>query len=91
MLPLLGVLNQNHHIRNLDLADTAMQDSRFRFGGNGNSNARILNFILQQNHSIEQLDLSNTGLDDDGLKELAEGLTVNKSLKSLKLAGNYFG
>lgn len=91
MLPLLGVLDQNSHIRNLDLADTAMQDSRFRFVGNGNSNARVLNFILRQNQSIEQLDLSNTGLDDDGLKEIADALKVNRTLKSLKLAGNYFG
>lgn len=88
MLPLLGVLDQNQHIRNLDLADTAMQ---FRFRGNGNSNARVLNFILRKNQSIEQLDLSNTGLDDDGLKEIADALKVNKTLKSLKIAGNYFG
>jgi Ran GTPase-activating protein (RanGAP) involved in mRNA processing and transport len=88
MLPLLGVLDQNQHIRNLDLADTAMQ---FRFRGNGNSNARVLNFILRKNQSIEQLDLSDTGLDDDGLKEIADALKVNKTLKSLKIAGNYFG
>ena len=91
MLPLLGVLDDNDHVVNLNLADTSMQDRRFRFRGNGNSNARILNFILKENKSIEHLDLSNTGLDDDGLKELAEALKVNKHLRSLKLAGNYFG
>lgn len=91
MLPLLGVLEKNNHVRNLNLADTSMQDSHLRLSGNGNSNARVLNFILKENQSIEHLDLSNTGLDDNGLKELAEALKVNKNLKSLKIAGNYFG
>jgi Leucine-rich repeat (LRR) protein len=91
MLPLLGVLDQNTHIRNLNLAETAMQDSRLRFSGNGNSNARVLNFILRKNTSIEELNLSNTGLDDNGLKELAEAIRVNSTLKTLNISGNYFG
>ena len=91
MLPLLGVLDQNTHIRNLNLAETAMQDHRLRFSGNGNSNARVLNFIMRKNTSIEELNLSNTGLDDNGLKELAEAIRVNTTLKTLNISGNYFG
>lgn len=43
---------------------------RFRSGGNGNSNARVLNAILKKNTVIEEVDLSFTGLDDDGIEEV---------------------
>ena len=43
---------------------------RFRSGGNGNSNARVLNAILRKNTVIEEVDLSYTGLDDDGIEEV---------------------
>lgn len=35
--------------------------------------------------------MSNTGLDDNGLKELAEAIRVNSTLKTLNISGNYFG
>jgi hypothetical protein len=44
--------------------------SRFRSGGNGNSNARVLNTILKKNTVIEEVNLSFTGLDDDGIEEV---------------------
>eukprot|EP01035_Chromulina_nebulosa_P025447 gene25447-33210_t len=68
-----------------------MSDARFRGPGNGNSNARVLNFILQQNKTIESLDISNTGLDDDGMEEICSGISNNKSIKELNLSGNHFG
>jgi hypothetical protein len=46
------------------------QRARFRSGGNGNSNARVLNAILKKNTVIEEVDLSYTGLDDDGIEEV---------------------
>ena len=47
---------------------------RFRSGGNGNSNARVLNAILRRNTVIEEVDLSYTGLDDDGIEEVRDGM-----------------
>ena len=61
-----GILENNEHILNLNLSSTSMQDERFRNVGNGNSNARILNYILQKNKNIKELSLHNTGLDDLG-------------------------
>lgn len=91
MLSLLGVLENNNHIKRLNLSSSSMQDSRFRAGGNGNSNARILNMILKKNQHIESLDISNTGLDDDGIGEICEGLKKNTSVKYLNLSYNHFG
>lgn len=91
MLPLLGVLEWNTHIRLLKLATSAMHDKRFRSAGNGNSNARVLNSILKSNTVIEELDLSDTGLDDDGLGEICDALKQNKTLTKLNLSRNYFG
>lgn len=65
--------------------------NRFRSAGNGNANARILNFVLQRNKWIKELDLSNTGLDDDGIKEIADGLKENSSIEKVNLARNHFG
>lgn len=64
---------------------------RFRAAGNGNANARILNFVLQKNKWIEELDLSNNGLDDDGIREISEGLKENSGVQRLNLARNHFG
>ena len=50
--------------------------SRFRSGGNGNSNARVLNTILKKNTVIEEVNLSFTGLDDDGIEEVRIRFTV---------------
>lgn len=90
MLPLLGILEKNNHISQLNLSCTAMQDKRFASAGNGNTNARVLNFILRNNDVIQELDLSNTGLDDNGLAEICAALKENKSLKRLNLASNFF-
>lgn len=67
-----------------------MNDKRFRYAGNGNTNARILNYILKNNTSIEELNLSNTGLDDDGIGEICDALSINKSITKLNISRNYF-
>jgi hypothetical protein len=84
LLSLIDVLDKNDHIKKLNLASITMHDSRLRAGGNGNSNARVLNFILRENKSIESLDLSNTGLDDDGMHEICEVRDV-KNYISLRI------
>jgi predicted membrane channel-forming protein YqfA (hemolysin III family) len=91
MLPLKNILEESDMITKLNLSNVGMQDSRFRAAGNGNANARILNFVLQKNHWIKELDLSNTGLDDDGVREISEGLKENNSIEKLNLARNHFG
>lgn len=64
MLPLRDILDHNDHITKINLSSVAMHYSRYRYAGNGNSNARILKEIISSNRSIEVLDVSNTGLDD---------------------------
>jgi hemolysin III len=92
MLPLLGVLNSNEHITDLCLDGVSVfSGNYYRSVGNGNSNARILNFILRDNEVIKELNLRQTGLDDDGLVEICEAIAVNKSLTSLNLGDNRFG
>ena len=91
MLSLMGILEKNDHIKQLDLGSLTMHDKTFAGAGNCTSNARILAKILQQNHTIEHLDISNTGLDDDGIAELCEGIKHNTSLVNLNLASNHFG
>jgi hypothetical protein len=46
---------------------------------------------LMVNRITRQVNLSNTGLDDAGLDEISSALRTNETLKSLNLAGNYFG
>ena len=41
MLPLMGVLDTNEHIRTLNLSSAGMCNPTFRAGGNGNSNAKV--------------------------------------------------
>eukprot|EP01031_Cornospumella_fuschlensis_P025129 gene25128-30346_t len=91
MLPLTDILTSNNAIKRLNFANVGMQDARFRCAGNGNSNARVLNYILQRNQWIEELDLTNNGLDDDGIREISTGLTKNSSVKRLSLSRNHFG
>jgi len=52
LLPLMGLLDDNEHIKKLSLASLGMNDARYRAGGNGDSNARVLSQILQRNKSI---------------------------------------
>ncbi len=91
MLPLLGVLENNDHVKHLDLTSATMQDERFCRVGNGNSNARILSLILKENTSLESVTLKNTGLDDKGLGEICDALKTNKTITKLDLSQNYFG
>lgn len=91
MLPLTEILTNNNTIKRLNFANIGMQDARFRSAGNGNSNARVLNYILQHNQWIEELDLTNNGLDDDGIREISSGLTKNSGIKRLSLSRNHFG
>ena len=60
MLPLMGVLDHNTHIKHLKLASAAMIINRS--AGNGNSNARCLSNIFKTNNSVEELDVSDTGM-----------------------------
>lgn len=90
LLPLMGILEGNPHIKKVDLKSIAMSDYRFRSAGNGNSNARVLSTILQENHSIEQVDLRSSGLDDEGLSQLCDALKTNKGIKRLDLSSNSF-
>ena len=90
LLPLMGILDNNQHIRKIDLQNISMSDYRFRCAGNGNSNARALRSILDENKSIEEVDLGRSGLDDDGLIELCTALEKNTSIKNLNLSGNAF-
>ena len=53
LLPLLGLLDDNEHIKKLSLSSIGMNDVRYRAGGNGDSNARVLSQILRSNKSIE--------------------------------------
>ena len=53
LLPLLGLLDNNEHVRKLSLASIGMTDVRYRAGGNGDSNARVLSQILRTNTTIE--------------------------------------
>ena len=91
LLPLMGLLDDNQHVRKLNLASSGMNDPRYRSAGNGDSNARILAQILRNNKSIQDVDLSNTGLNDDGMAEICAALRVNKSVTSLNLSMNHFG
>ena len=59
---------------------------RFRSGGNGNSNARVLNTILKKNTVIEEVDLSFTGLDDEGIEEVRRGLIITSQMLSLNMS-----
>ena len=70
LLPLMGILDNNTHVRKIDLQNISMADYRFRCVGNGNSNARALSAILDRNSNIEELNLGRSGLDDDGINEL---------------------
>ena len=90
MLPLIDVLESNNSIKKVNLSEISMQDSRYRYAGNGNSNARVLNSILRNNKSIKDLNLAGSGLDDDGLKEICEGIENNTSITSLDLSRNNF-
>jgi hypothetical protein len=87
----MGVLDKNTHVTKANFSYAGMKDPRFRFSGNGNSNARVLRYILSKNSNIEELNLSNTGLDDDGVNEICEGIKHNDTLHSLNLSGNHFG
>lgn len=91
MLPLIDVLKENEHVVKFNLSSASMQDSRYRSAGNGNSNARALNFILRSNSTIQELNLSDNGLDNDGIAEISAGLEQNSSITKLNLSGNYFG
>jgi hypothetical protein len=91
LLPLLGVLEMNDHVTKANFSNAGMKDARFRFSGNGNSNARLLRYILSKNKCIQELNLSNTGLDDDGVNEIAEGIKESRTLVSLNLSSNHFG
>jgi len=53
LLPLMGLLDDNLHVKKLNLASIGMNDVRYRAGGNGDSNARVLSQILRSNKSIE--------------------------------------
>lgn len=90
LLPLMGILENNQHVRKIDLQNISMSDYRFRCVGNGNSNARVLRNILIGNDTVEEVDLGRSGLDDDGLAELCSALGRNKSIKKLNLSGNDF-
>ena len=90
LLPLMGILDSNTHVRKIDLRNISMSDYRFRCAGNGNSNARALRSILNGNTSIEEVHLGRSGLDDDGLKELCTVLHKSVTIKSLNLSGNDF-
>lgn len=91
LLPLMGVLDHNTHIRKLRLQSSAMSDPVYRAAGNGNTNARALREILKSNNCIQQLDVSYTGLDDDGIGEICEGIKGNSSITDLNLSSNHFG
>jgi len=91
MLPLMGVLEDNDHVKKLNLSSAAMHDSRFRSSGNGNSNARVLGGILKENTTLTEVNLCDTGLDDDGLGEVSDALLVNSTITSLNLSSNHFG
>lgn len=91
LLPLMGVLDKNTHVLKANFSYAGMKDPRFRFSGNGNSNARVLRYILTKNKCIQELNLSNTGLDDDGVNEICEGIKKNNTLHSLNLSSNHFG
>lgn len=90
MLPLLGVLEGNKHIRKMNLCSAAMWDGRLRGAGNGNSNARVLSDILSANKSIKEVNLSDTGLDDDGMTEICRALDSNDSVTKLDISRNIF-
>jgi Haemolysin-III related/Leucine Rich repeat len=89
MLPLIGILEENDHIRKVNLNSVGMR--RWPASGNGNSNARALRSIIKKNTTIEHLDLSNNGLDDDGIREICNGIKQNSTIKSLNLSSNHFG
>lgn len=89
LLPLMGILDNNIHIKKLNLSKTGVKEAYRR--GNGNSNARALSSILKENYHIEELDLSDNGLDDDGIAEVATGIINNRSIKKLNLSHNHFG
>lgn len=91
LLPLIDILENNKIIKKINLASSAMQDSRYGLPGAGNANARALKTILSGNNSIVELDISNTGIDDEGLIEISEGLKNNKTVTSLNLSKNHFG
>jgi hypothetical protein len=91
LLPLMGILDNNNHIKKLNLSKTGSYKTETYSRGNGNSNARALSSILKENQNIEELDLSDNGLDDDGIGEVALGISNNKSIKKLNLAHNHFG
>lgn len=91
LLPLMKLLAKNDHITKVDFQYASMYDSRYRASGNGNSNARVLNFILKENKIIQELNLSGTGLDDDGMVEICEGMQHNRTITNLNLSGNHFG
>lgn len=90
MLPLIDVLESNNTVKKVNLSEISMQNSAYRYAGNGNSNARVLNSILSSNNSIKDLNLAGTGLDDDGLKEICEGIENNSTITSLDLSRNNF-
>ena len=85
LLPLLGVLETNDHVRKMNLASASMWESRWRGMGNGNSNARVLGDILCSNNAIDEVILSDTGLDDDGMTEICRALRANRTVTSLDL------
>lgn len=88
MLPLMGVLDHNKHIKHLKLASAAMIINRS--AGNGNSNARCLSSILSANDSVEELDVSDTGIDDDGIMEICTVIKESKTITKLNLSSNHF-
>ncbi|CAM9842357.1 unnamed protein product, partial [Chrysoparadoxa australica] len=89
MLPLMGVLDTNVHIKKLNLKGAGMHN-RKPDAGNGNSNARSLRHILKRNKVVDTLDVSNTGLDNDGLHELCEVIKDNSTITELNLSRNHF-
>eukprot|EP01132_Coremiostelium_polycephalum_P010112 gene10112-12404_t len=57
----------------------------------GDEGVILISKALKQQAIITSLDLSDNNITAVGMKELAQAVNINKSLKYLKLDGNHFG
>ena len=82
ILCVLRALQRNRSITTLDLSDNGavlnQTDSRLV--------ASIFKQFLQSNCTVASLELCHTGINDDIAKGIAEGISMNRSLKTLKVS-----
>ena len=82
ILCVLRALQKNRSITTLDLSDNGAVLNQT----DSSLVASMFKQFLQSNCTVESLELCHTGMNDDIAKGIAEGISMNRSLKTLKVS-----